>query len=194
MGKVITFSRQFPSYHPKAGQQTYFVEKIYKSFHNGNGTAPCFHPFIDTYFETLGELPGSGFDDKKAFFHSLDPKIHTIRAGHRFKAGDWFTPKVWGTDINPKSGRSGPYHSKQIQFAPDIQVKKTWDLDIHGTDWYLDGRHEYTTGWSTSKETIAANDGLNFIDFYDWFTMSPDFKKTQDFFGQIICWSDQIEY
>lgn len=31
MAKVITFSRQFPSYHPKAGQPTYFVEKVLRS-------------------------------------------------------------------------------------------------------------------------------------------------------------------
>lgn len=29
MSKVITFSRVFPAYHPKKGQPTYFIEKIY---------------------------------------------------------------------------------------------------------------------------------------------------------------------
>jgi hypothetical protein len=29
--KVITFSRTYPSYHPKAGQPTYFVEKVWSS-------------------------------------------------------------------------------------------------------------------------------------------------------------------
>jgi hypothetical protein len=28
MSRVITFSRTYPAYHPKAGQQTYFAEKI----------------------------------------------------------------------------------------------------------------------------------------------------------------------
>ena len=28
MAKVITVSRTFPDYHPKAGQPTYFVEQI----------------------------------------------------------------------------------------------------------------------------------------------------------------------
>src|SRR5690606_34903084 len=28
MAKVITLSRQFPSYHPKAGQNTFFVEQV----------------------------------------------------------------------------------------------------------------------------------------------------------------------
>lgn len=36
MAKVITFSRTFPSYHPKAGQPTYFVEKFYNSLFSRN--------------------------------------------------------------------------------------------------------------------------------------------------------------
>lgn len=32
MARVITFSRKFPSYHPKAGQPTHFVEQILNSF------------------------------------------------------------------------------------------------------------------------------------------------------------------
>lgn len=181
MSRIITFSRQYPSYHPKRGQSTYFVEMIQNSLCSMN------LPMYD------------GIDPPLSFLDSLTKqnvgyKHHTIRAGHRWKSGDWFKPVVWGTDINPKSGRSGPYHSKQITFAPDIHVQKTWDIDIHGTDWYLDGRHEYTTGWSISKEAIAGNDGLSFIDFCDWFTLSPDFKKKQEFFGQIICWNENINY
>lgn len=69
---------------------------------------------------------GLNTDDWKSF----DPKGHTVRAGHRFKPGDIVSLRVWGNDVNPKSGRSGPYHSKQIIIAPDIQVKKTWDFEI----------------------------------------------------------------
>ena len=29
MSKVITFSRYFPSYHPRKGEPTFFVEKIH---------------------------------------------------------------------------------------------------------------------------------------------------------------------
>jgi hypothetical protein len=100
MSRVITFSRYFPAHHPRCGESTYFVEKIWAS--------------LETSF--LDQLA-----DEDRIFNprlSLDvfaPKHHTIRAGHRFKAGDWFSPRVW-------SGK--PYNSKQIQFAPDIQVKK----------------------------------------------------------------------
>lgn len=110
MSKVLTFSRVYPSYHPKAGQPTYFVEKIVKSLHWDRP-----HPPVDIRADFDSDI-----------YINVQPKHHTIRAGHRWKVGDWFRPVVWGNDINPKSGRSGPYHSKQIIFAPDIQVKKTW--------------------------------------------------------------------
>lgn len=189
MSKVITFSRAYPSYHPRKGEPTYFVEKIWEGLNRNQHTADDWRSWNvkqleDAIPDCVNNYAG----------HNYIPKHHTIRSGHRWKEGDWFQPAVWGNNINPKSGRSGPYHSKQIKFAPEIQVKKTWDLDIHGTDWYLDGRHEYTTGWDVSIETIAANDGLLPIDFYDWFTLSPDFKKKEEFFGQIICWNEAIEY
>lgn len=171
MNRFITFSRQYPSYHPKAGQPTYFIEKIWNSIAWDKGIPEQEFP-----------IPYHIGIDMRS---TDEKKHHTIRAGHRWKAGDWFSPRVW-------SGK--PYRSKMIQFAPEIQVVKTWDIDIHGTDWYLDGRHEYTTGWDISKETIAGNDGLNLTDFYDWFTLSPHFKKKQVFNGQIICWSDKVNY
>jgi hypothetical protein len=33
MSRVLTFSRVFPAYHPKAGQPTGFVEKIWKGYY-----------------------------------------------------------------------------------------------------------------------------------------------------------------
>lgn len=169
MSKVITFSRIYPGYHPRAGEPTGFVEKIVRSLHEQDVRPWDIDPSI--------------FNE--AMYWVCESKHNTIRAGHRWKAGDWFSPRVW-------SGR--PYNSKMIQFAPDIQIKKVWNLDIDGTDWYLDGRHEYTTGWNVSIETIAKNDGLSRIDFYDWFMLSPDFKKKHVFNGQIICWNESIEY
>ena len=72
MSRVITFSTRFPAYHPRAGEPTYFVDKLIKSF-RGLGYA----------------------------IHDIDhlaiglPKRHTIRAGNRWKAGDKFSPRVW---------------------------------------------------------------------------------------------------
>lgn len=178
MSKVITFSRQFPSYHPKVGQPTGFVEKIWQSLFNVDERMPP-HTFLDQ----------PGLEDAAERFrgpYDFDPKHHTIRAGHRFKAGDWFSPRVW-------SGK--PYNSKQIQFAPDIQVKKVWDFEMRPAAWW-DECEFYVDGvWITASVVdVAKNDGLEFKDFIAWFA-GPDMmsSKRKPFHGQIICWGD-VEY
>lgn len=162
--KVLTFSRHFPSYHPRKGQPTFFVEKIKNS--------------LDPLYETYGRNSGNSI------------KVHTIRAGHRWKAGDWFKPVVWGDDINPKSGRSGPYHSKHVQFQDPIQVKKTWDFDIKDGIIHLNGTVIHVDGYHPDETLvrIAHNDGLALDDLLAWF------KYPSPFDGQIICWNDKLEY
>lgn len=176
----MTFSRTFPSYHPKAGQPTFFVEK-----------------FINSMFE----LKIKGYDDLHfdydlaESFDNLGSKHHTIRAGHRFKVGDKFSPRVWGNDVNPKSGRRGAYHSKQIIIAPDVEVKQIFDVCI----WRGDGVY---VGLSVNNEAkqllvnsvVSRNDGLELKDFEDWFCLEPKFKKTNWFDGQIICWNENVNY
>jgi hypothetical protein len=158
MAKVITFSTKFPGYHPKAGLDTHFVASIFKSIQ----------------FEHLSQL--SDFT-----------KNHTIRKGNRYKQGDYFSPRIWGNDINPKSLRSGPYHSKQITLAPDILIKKIWKIEIYPThDVYINGKFFCSFG-SVNWESLAANDGLSSNDFRNWFNVLP-------FRGQIICWNDEVEY
>ncbi len=124
--------------------------------------------------------------------HDLDavkvfnPKGHTIRSGHRWKAGDWFKPVVW----------SGvPYRSKQIQFAPDMQIIKTWDFEIKSNGFarinnygflhtpIRDLNHNEHT-WNN----LAANDGLSILDLWDWF------KYPKPFDGQIVAWDDSVNY
>jgi hypothetical protein len=172
MSKVITFSRQFPSYHPRAGEPTYFVEQLQNSLCSMN--LPIYGGKCDPplkFLESLTKL-------------NVGLKHHTIRAGHRFKAGDWFSTRVW-------SGK--PYNSKQIIIAPDIQVKKVWDFTIkkYINDWYMDfGRHYVCFGYEdySTIDTLAKNDGLARQDFLDWFQYPKPFE------GQIICWNENIHY
>lgn len=187
MARVIPFSRNYPSYHPKAGQPTYFVHKIWKSIYDEPDDALYNY---DCAIE---------WTIYKEIHEHVCPKHHTIRAGHRWKEGDWFSPRVWGNDINPKTGKSGPYHSKQIIIGPDIQVKRTWDfeMDILGVcSIAKPGEQQiYTFCYDEDMdERIAKNDGLSPEDWYWWFSRSPDFKKNGGFQGQIICWNDSIEY
>lgn len=164
MAKVITFSRVFPSYHPRKGEPTYFVEKIWESIN-------------DCYFDQLL------IEQLNFSRHDVGFKHHTIRAGHRFKVGDWFSARVW-------SGK--PYQSKQIVIAPDIQIKKIWNFEIKIVE--VDGGFAskgFINGVRVSPDklmNIVENDGLELADFLAWF----QFPKPFD--GQIICWNENIEY
>ena len=177
---VITFSRVFPSYHPKKGQPTFFVEKIIKGLDQVK--------YI--------ELPKNILPifDEDFYNNFAIPKHHTIRSGKRWKAGDKFSPRVWGNDINPKSGRSGPYHSQQLQFTPDIEIKKVWDfeMDLNGI-YSIDGKYiDYDTEYGVEFE-LAKNDGFsNIEDLFNW--LMPNYDKPVEFSGQIICWNENINY
>jgi hypothetical protein len=160
----MTFSRSYPSYHPKAGQPTHFVKAIMNSLYPA---MPAPKSAVMLYDEPR--------------FLQVGAKHHTIRAGHRWKAGDWFSPRVW-------SGK--PYASKQITFAPDIQVKKTWDIEIiqdeeTGSNFFLNG--EYCP--ADTVGIIAHHDGLSFVDMMNWFKYPKPSGPMQ-----IICWDDSIEY
>jgi hypothetical protein len=184
MSKVITFSRVFPKYHPKAGQPTYFVEKLLSSIN------------YKYYDEDRQFNPRLSVD-------SFEPKHHTIRNGNRWKVGDKFSPRVW-------SGK--PYQSKQIIIAPDIEIVKIWDFEITTED--DDGEHDWSFVEFLGKHytaygyggyddkimvEIAKNDGLTISDFYDWFLTRRTKQqrlenKPKIFKGQIICWNPNINY
>jgi len=167
MAKVITFSQKFPSYHPKAGQPTYFVEAFYKSLF----VMKCLPKELEESFNHEVFLDGM-------------TKHHTVRKGNRFKKGDFFSPRVWGTDINPKSGKSGAYHSKQIILSHDTEIKNVWDIEINeAKEISINGKF-ISYGWEVE---LANNDGLSWQEFNDWFIKLP-------FKGQIICWNDTVSY
>lgn len=183
MSKVITFSRTFPSYHPKKGKPTYFVEQILQ--HLG------VNYLSDNYIQKLcglntvnmakGKL---SFEDIESFALSLqkkeDEKLHTIRGGNRFNPKDTFSPRCW-------FGK--PYNSPQIIFWEDIEVKQTYKLecDINGV-FSVNGKYEDVTSSIWNGTTIAQNDGLDSDDFLNWFPVGKELD------GQIICWNDEVKY
>lgn len=181
MAKVLTVSRAFPSYHPKAGQPTYFIEKIWKSI----GVDP-------NHVKDVAD--GLEKELYNAMTYQFESKNHTIREGKRFKTGDMASLRVWGNDVNPKSKRSGPYHSKQIIIAPDVRVK-TWDIDmnwdseVNEVDIRINGKW-FCQVESIASEKIAKNDGLSIRDFVDWFMVT----ENKPFSGQIISWNENINY
>jgi len=175
--KVLTFSRHFPKGHPKAGQPTYFVEKILLGLLEDKlmMKSKCVemarqtgisedHPMY--YIDSI-----NGYDDSCL-------KRTTIRAGSRWKPGDMASLRIW----------SGvPRRSKQIEFA-QVEVKQVWDIEIGGF-WFINSEileHDKVV-------ELAGNDGLAYDDFINWFNIHPK-KKGDVFRGQIICWSDKIQY
>jgi hypothetical protein len=168
MPKVITFSERFPARHPKAGQPTFFKEKVMAGF---------------AQYVTAWEMPEDVGDYDFQEYYNAIPKVHTIRAGARWKAGDVFSPRVW-------SGL--PYASKQIAISPDVVIQSVQEIEImpaanwHNSRFKVDGR-------LLDVEQIvylARNDGLKTQDLNDWFFTS----HVNVFKGQIICWAKGLKY
>ncbi len=176
MSKVLTFSRVFPKYHPKAGQPTFFVEKI-------------LHPFWDNVKwddeirEYIKLLP-----EQIANPHHFNPKVHTIRAGKRWEVGDKFSPRIW-------SGK--PYCSPQITIAPDFEIKKIWDFDFDAAI-FLDESRIYINNVEINSGgliNLARNDGLDAMDLLEWFGDGHVMNSNRkNFSGQIICWNEKVNY
>lgn len=104
-------------------------------------------------------------------------KLHTIRAGQNWKVGDQFVPKMW-------SGR--PYHTKPVPFLNPLTVKNVFKFRITAKGDYLVNGKKQSVAQLTE---IAKNDGFtNLDDFELWFS------KEKTFNGQIICWSDNVNY
>jgi len=180
MSRVMTFSRTFPAYHQKAGDPTYFVEKLSEGLWDRKDPE-LLEFYEDMLVQKNNKLWNSHQNIITDFYFNLDwkkeyiPKHHTIRAGNNWKVGDKFRPRVW-------SGK--PYNSPQITIAPDIEIVKVWkfDCDIEGV-FYLDGK------WIDVTSTeLPKNDGLNTDDLLDWFPVGKIFS------GQILCWNKDIEY
>lgn len=168
MAKVITFSRVFPGYHPKAGEPTNFVEKIWESFIQTEQFT------LSRCCELSRHLGIGDYNMNNIRQIRFEPKHHTIRAGHRFYVGECFSPRIW-------SGK--PYRSKQLIIGPDIEIKSIWNFKIKSTGaMYLEGFPPYDI------DMVAKNDGLSNEDFLDWF------EYPRQFTGQIICWNEKINY
>lgn len=164
MAKIITFSRVFPSYHPRKGEPTYFREKILHCLLKQEQIK-----LNSDYIKNI---------EFNAYALFSETKNHTIRAGKRWKAGEYLSPRVWSEK---------PYRSKMITIAPDIKIEKVWNIDIYEThEIYINGVFAASFG-SENCSILAGNDGLEMKDLQNWFNKLP-------FSGQIICWNKEIKY
>jgi len=108
------------------------------------------------------------------------PKLHTIRRGHRWKAGDTIhftadnrTPQACQFAVAPCTGTQeivmdlGDQPTRQLQLLVSIDQRHTRSFDV---------------------ERLARNDRLTLEQFTRWFTM--DILQHGVFRGQIIHWTD----
>lgn len=166
------FSRTFPATHSKKGKTTFFPEKIWASFSD--------YPHKDLEDKYI-YLNGCSENPMWDIYDEYAPKFHTFRIGHGRKVGDKFDPRIW-------TGK--PYASPQFTFAPPLIIKKIWPfhvdecgvMSINGI--YCDEETELLA---------ATNDGLTLEDFNEWLCM-PSFRSGKAIEGQILCWSDKIQY
>lgn len=150
----IKFSRQYPAYHAFAGTETNFIEKILSN------------PSIEA-------IPSECFESE---FYNLKcrdfkPKKTTVRAGNRWKKGDWFQPKAW-------TGK--PYRSKPVAFCIPLQVLEVepYQIDARGIH-HLS--HQILGGKELTE--ISVLDGFEYLaDFNAWFNL----KRGETFKGQRI--------
>lgn len=173
MAKVITFSRYFQKDHFKAGKPTYFVEQILNHLN--------IKPWSQSYLNWLIQAnPNLDEQILKDFQNSLVEgiegiKLHTIREGKNFVAGESFSPRVW---------TKKPYTSKMLIFAPDIYIKNMVPINI-----LLDPTGAITirklNGERINSVSVALNDGLNNDDFFSWFYPTVKDSKQE---MKIICW------
>lgn len=178
---LIPFSRYFPSKHPRSGEPTYFVEAVLTQL----GIDYTSHD----YFMQLCQLnPDRSEIMLEEFQENLSenivPKSHTIRATEKWKPGMLFLPVVWS---------GAPYRTKQIRFAPGVEVKKTWSFQIINCidrRFYLIEDNEFD---EFKVGNVANNDGLSLEDFERWFLCHPK-ARDNGFKGQIICWNENIQY
>lgn len=165
MSRVITFSTKFPSTHPKKGEPTFFVEKMYNSLY-----------LLKVVPKPLEDI----FN-----FKIKAQKHHTMRSGNRWKVGDKFSPRIW-------SGM--PYKSKQIVIDRDIEIKKIFDVTVKsrledGERLFQVSINGKTLNTKEQYAELAKNDGLSETELLDWF-----WNPKKPFVGQIICWHDSVKY
>jgi hypothetical protein len=170
MAKVRTFSRRYPATHPRKGEETHFVEKFLMSV--------GLEGLDDETFKAVDLMvTGGDYGLLPEMIELYDPKHHTIRGGKHFKAGDYFSPRVWS---------EGAYHSPMIKLAPDTRICRVWDIELDLTTDFvkINGEIQLNSGEVIKK--LAKNDGLTEEDFRGWFR--------KPFKGQIICWNPEIKY
>ncbi len=151
-------ARVFPAHHPRKGEPTYFVEKTLKGL-PGNTS-----------------LTGIDIEFCLTTYGTAKPKLHTVRAGKRWKTGYIADIRVW-------SGQ--PYKAPQEKL---VKVPVTvYDFQIC----YDGNMYSIRIDGKTIEDSLLLieNDGLTLDEFTFWFELTTDTLGVI-FDGQLICWGE----
>jgi hypothetical protein len=161
--------------HIRAGEPTYFVEKVQGCLYNMG-------------VDLSDQIKHPETHMSNNMWHQC-PKHHTIRMGRHFKANDELTLAAW-------SGK--PYRSKQVKLwtgpirAVDIviQINRLYNsMKVCKVVRFSNGPGIHITLDSINKVELAKNDGLSLQDFEAWFNL-----PFGDHEAQILIWNPEIYY
>jgi len=142
---VLIVSKTFPKTHSKSGKHTFFIEKINEAK------------------ISISETPIMG------------SKIHTLRGNYQLWKKRIDEIQKGKAILSLRFWIGKPYNSKQVEF---LQLDKSSGIGIQGLYFDFnrilepfisseDSKNELQTYLSTHE--IARNDGLNYLDFKEWF-------------------------
>ena len=170
---VITVSRAFPKIHKRAGQQTWFVEKI------NEARMP------------ISDEPIMG------------KKIHTIRANYELWKKRFQKIEAGEACLSLRFWSGKPYRSKQVEFLrltreDGIGIQKITmrreelpDRILYGAQVLEEGQHIWTGDIRRPVDMYARNDGLTPEDFIAWF--APTFEKARKKYATLADLSTAME-
>jgi hypothetical protein len=151
---VLTVSRIFPKTHKRAGEESYFKEKLISA--------------VGGYDNKLGKSIG---------LDKINPKLHTIRSNYNLWSKRISEIKSGNAILSIRYWSGKPYNSKQVEICQldknsGIGIQELSPISTLGkiVDWkevliYSDDN----TYSEIPITTIAKNDGLSFDDFKEWF-------------------------
>lgn len=176
MARIISITPRFLKNHPKAGQPTFFIEKIWTSLLKHN-TPYQFGTYLDSRSTRFQEQYNNFYNNNP---EALKPKHHTIRLGRNYKTGQKVALHCW-----EQPGGMYVKGNKSIHFTPDLVVT-VHDIEIFiPSDNPLVLKMKLRGEWTSILPEIALNDGLLEKDFKNWFLV---LKQDVIHEAQIICW------
>ena len=154
---VLTLSKTFPKWHPRAGELTYFKEKFEQAQAiTKAGKSPCVLPYPDF----------------------IDPKYHTLRGNYERWEKIFEQIDQGEACLVLKQWSGVPYRSKQETIAVltkedgiGLQKLQFKELPFAGEkrayELYIDGEIV------CKIMPLATNDGLSYEDWLAWMTKAP---------------------